>query len=178
MIAIAMFRLMDHPWNFVPITAIALYGGAKGKNTVFSFLLPLLAMVFSDLLIMKWDFSYFVTRDPIGVYISFLLIVCIGLLLKRNIKASTVLLASLSSSILFFVVTNFFTWYGAPYYEQSFSGLIQSYTAAIPFYKNEQFGSFFGSFFFNQLMGDLFFSGVLFGSHALVARTVSKPVQA
>lgn len=184
MAAVAMFRLVPHPLNFVPVTAIALYGGARGKNVGFSFLLPLLVMIASDLLVMQFlfpergnPFNYLVSKDALSVYFAFILVVCVGLLLKRNIKTGTVIGASLGSSLLFFIVTNFFTWYGAPFYEQSFKGLLQCYYMAIPFYENS-FGPLFGSFFVNQIMGDLFFTGVLFGAHALAARTIMRPANA
>ena len=184
MVAVAMFRIVPHPLNFAPVTAIALYGGAKGKNVFYSFLLPLAVMIFSDVLVMAVlypdrgnPFNYLVTKDALSVYFAFSLVVCVGLLLKRNIKFATVVAASLGSSMLFFLVTNFFTWYGASFYEQSFGGLIQCYAMAIPFYENK-FGPLFGSFFLNQFLGDLFFTGVLFGTHALVTRTVFRPAQA
>ena len=42
-------------------------------------------------------------------------------------------------------------------------GLFNTYFAAIPFYNNEPLGSFL----FNNILGDLFFNGVLFGSYYL-----------
>lgn len=184
MVVVALSRLFPHPLNFAPVAAIALYGGARGKNMAYSFLLPIIVMIFSDLLVMQFiypergnAFAYFLTKDAFSVYFAFSLIVCVGLLLKRNIKVGTVILASVSSSLLFFIVTNFFTWYGASFYPQTFAGLIECYAAAIPFYKND-FGPLFGSFFYNQFIGDLFFNTVLFGSHALVARTATNIAKA
>ena len=181
MLAVAMARLLPHPFNFTPVAAIALYGGARGKNTGFAFLLPLLAMAFSDLLVMQFlypdngnPFAYFTTQTALGVYLAFGVVVCIGLLLKRNIKVPTVIVASLASSFFFSLITNFFTWLGSPYYPQNLAGLVGCYTAGIPFYNNEVTGSFF----LNQFAGDLFFSGVLFGVHALVARTAAKTANA
>lgn len=183
MLAVAMARLMPHPFNFTPVVALALYGGARGKNLVFSFLLPMLVMFVSDVLVMKFlypangegnPFAYFLTRDVLGVYISFALIVCIGLLLKHNVKTPTVILASLASSLLFYTLTNFFSWLGNDFYPQTFSGLVTAYTAGIPFYNNEVTGSFF----LNQFAGDLFYSGILFGAHALVTRTARNTAEA
>lgn len=181
MLAVAMTRLMPHPFNFTPVVAIALYGGARGKNTAFSFLLPILVMVFSDILVMQFLYpergnplEYFLTRDVLGVYLSFAVVVCIGLLLKRNIKVPTVIVASLASSFLFYAISNFFSWYGNAFYPQTFAGLAACYTAGIPFYNNDPMGSFF----LNQFVGDLFYSGVLFGVHALVLRTSNRTAHA
>lgn len=181
MLAVAMARLLPHPFNFTPVAALALYGGARGKNTAFSFLLPLLVMVFSDVLVMQFlypengsPFAYFITKDALGVYLAFATVVGVGLLLKRNIKLPTVILASLSASFLFYAITNFVTWLGSPFYAQDFAGLVTCYTAGIPFYNNDPMGSFF----LNQFVGDLFFTGLLFGAHALVARTSTRLEQA
>lgn len=176
MVAVAMFRLLPHPFNFTPVAAIALYGGAYGKNRVFSFVLPLVAMICSDILLMTFihpefggALSYLTSKDALGVYISFLLIVGLGILIQKNVKTSTVVGASIGGSFLFYLITNFTTWVGAPFYPQTFAGLMECYAAGIPFYKND-YGSLFGSFFANQFIGDLFFNGILFGSHAVVFR--------
>ena len=181
MLTVALARLMPHPFNFTPVAALALYGGARGKNTAFSFLLPLLVMVFSDILVMTFlypdngnAFAYFGTKDALGVYLAFGVVVCIGLFLKKNVTIPTVIVASLASSFLFYAITNFFSWLGSPFYTQDFAGLVTCYTAGIPFYNNEVTGSFF----LNQFAGDLFFSGVLFGVHALVARTARNTAHA
>lgn len=181
MLAVALSRLAPHPFNFTPVVALALYGGARGKSTVFSFALPLLVMVFSDILVMQFlypengnPFAYFLTKDVLGVYLAFGVVVCIGLLLKRNIKVSTVVLASLVSSFLFYAITNFVSWINNPFYTQDLAGLMACYTAGIPFYNNDPLGSFF----LNQFAGDLFFSGILFGVHALVTRTSNRTAQA
>jgi hypothetical protein len=58
---------------------------------------------------------------------------------------------SLTGSIVFFVITNFAVWLGSGYYPQTLSGLLTSYTLAIPF-------------FHYTLLGDLFFNAVLFGA--------------
>jgi len=97
--------------------------------------------------------SYFVIGFPPGmyaVYLSFILIVMIGLTLKDKKKAGNVFLASVSASVLFFVVTNFAQWLSYPLYSKDAAGLIVCYTAAIPF-------------FHYTLLGDLFFVGALFG---------------
>ena len=61
---------------------------------------------------------------------------------------------SLTSSLLFFVATNFACWLVSSWYPRSLAGLWQCYVAAIPFFRY-------------TLMGDLFFAGVLFGGYAL-----------
>lgn len=179
MIAVALTRLMPHPFNFTPVAALALYGGAKGKNSALSFLLPLAVMAFSDILVMYFlypengnPFAYFLTLDVLAVYVSFLLIAGIGMLIKQKQKAGIIVAASLVSSLLFYGITNLSSWY--QFYPHTFEGLSLAYLAGIPFYNNEVTGSFF----LNQFAGDLFFNTVLFGAHAWVAKTIFKSAQA
>ncbi len=79
-----------------------------------------------------------------AVYISFLLIVGIGIMLRKSNKVSWLIAGSIAASTLFFILTNFFEWYAGILYPHTFSGLITCYVAAIPF-------------FFNTLIADMFF---------------------
>ena len=64
------------------------------------------------------------------------------------------MVASLVSSIAFFLITNFGTWLMWDIYPKTGAGLISCYIAGIPFFKG-------------TIMGDLFFNLALFGSFAL-----------
>ena len=60
-------------------------------------------------------------------------------------------LAALGGSLTFFLVTNFAWWpFYTTLYPHTLGGLLQSYTMALPFYKN-------------SLISDMLFSAVLFG---------------
>ena len=50
-LAAAIIRLLPHPPNFTPIFTMALFGGAYLTNKKMAFLLPLAAMLISDLFI-------------------------------------------------------------------------------------------------------------------------------
>jgi hypothetical protein len=144
MILIAAFtRLIPHPPNFTAIGAMALFGGAYFSRKSLAFAVPLIAMFFSDMIIGFHQGMY-------AVYLSFIFIVMIGLTLKNKKKAGNVFLASVSASVLFFVITNFAQWLSYPLYSKDIAGLIACYVAAIPF-------------FHYTLLGDLFFVGALFG---------------
>lgn len=140
-------RLIPHWPNFTPIAAMALFGGAYFGKKHLAFLVPLLAMFVSDLFLGLHQWM-------IAVYISFALVVGIGILLQSRIKVGTVLIASLSSSLLFFILTNFAMWVGSPFYPQNIGGLIECYIAALPFLNN-------------GIMGDLFYSTLFFGGFYL-----------
>ncbi len=148
MIFIAAFvRLIPHPPNFVPIAAMALFGGAYFTKRWVAFLIPLAAMLITDLILGFHSTMW-------AVYLSFMLMVVIGMLLIKQKKISNIFLASVSASVLFFAITNFAVWASGIYYPKDLSGLAASYTAAIPF-------------FHYTLLGDLFFVALMFGSFEL-----------
>ena len=147
-LAAAFTRLIPHPPNFTAVGAIALFGGAYFNEKKFAFIVPMAAMLLSDLII---GFH----NGMLSVYLSFIMIVGIGVFLSRNINFKNVVGASLLSSILFFVITNFQMWIQSPLYTKNISGLIACYVAAIPF-------------FHHTVLGDLFFVGALFGLFAIL----------
>ncbi len=154
----ALSRLIPHPYNFTPVAGMALFGGALLNDKKLAIAIPLAAMFISDLFLGFHD-------QMLGVYISFILICFIGFWLRDNIKAGKVILASLVSSMLFFIVTNFYCWVVYPEYSKDFPGLLSAYTLAIPFYSNDVFGSFF----LNTIMGDIFYTSALFGAYYLAS---------
>ncbi|NWF91081.1 MAG: hypothetical protein HXY50_16670 [Ignavibacteriaceae bacterium] len=153
----AFTRLIPHPPNFTAVGAIALFGGAYFSDKKFAFIIPLLAMFLSDLAI---GFH----SGMISVYLSFVIIVGIGIMLSQNIKVKNIFAASLISSIIFFVLTNFQMWLQGTLYPKNISGLIACYVAAIPF-------------FGNSVLGDLFFVGILFGLYALIQKKLPAAVK-
>jgi hypothetical protein len=141
----AMMRLIPHWPNFTPIAAIALFGGTFLKRKDLAFLVPVAAMLLSDLII-----GFHSTMLP--VYLSFIAIVAFGLILQRRLTIVNTLSASLAASILFYLVTNFASWTsGLMPYPMNAAGLMQSYIAGLPF-------------LFNGILGDLFYTSVLFGA--------------
>jgi len=145
----ALMRLIPHWPNFTPISAIALFGGTFLKRKDLAFLVPVIAMLLSDLII-----GFHSTMLP--VYLSFIAIVAFGLILQHRLTVVNTLTASLAASVLFYLVTNFASWSsGLMPYPLNIGGLIQSYIAGLPF-------------LFNGVLGDLFYTSVLFGAAYLV----------
>lgn len=144
-------RLVPHPANFAPIGALALFLGAKAwqssqpLNRALSLAIPILALLISDYIIGFYSWPVMLT-----VYASFALTLAIGFFIRHKINVTMVISASLLSSVLFYLTTNWAVWAFTPMYAKTFSGLIQSYLMAIPFFSN-------------SLMGDLFYSLTLFG---------------
>lgn len=137
-------RLLPHPSNFSPLMAIALFSGAHFANKKVSLLVPLLAWFISDI------FIGFHSLQPV-IYGLVLLMAVAGWTLKEKMGAASVLGYSLGGSLVFFFVTNFFVWLTSGMYEISLTGLFQCYAMALPFLQN-------------TVLGDLFFSVVLFGT--------------
>ncbi|MCK4781642.1 hypothetical protein KAS79_01810 [Candidatus Parcubacteria bacterium] len=153
----AGLRLLPHPPNFTPILAIALFGGVYLSRKT-AFILPLAAMVISDIFIGYYQFSLM-----IFVYISFLLCVALGFWLKKHKKWQAVLGGSILSALIFFFLTNFAVWIFTPWYAKTISGLTQCYLMALPFFKN-------------TLLGSFFYSTVLFGAYELAKILVRKKI--
>lgn len=170
-LAAGLIRLLPHPWNFTPVGALGLFGGARLRSG-WAYVLPLGVMAASDLLL------YAIHGDKpfnLPVYICFALTVLWGRLFLRNGGAVRIAVLSVLTSLQFFLVTNFAAWWilsvpftqadgtrMAPLYAPDLSGLVACYIAALPFARN-------------QLFGDLFYTGLLFGSYALLQSGVLLP---
>ena len=148
-IAAALTRLIPHPPNFTPITAIALFGGIYMNNKILAFILPVGIMIISDLFLGFSSISYF-------VYGSFMVISLIGIHCK-NPKILKAIALIILSSISFFIITNFGVWILGGY-PKTWTGLAICYTMAIPFFKN-------------SLMGDFFYSGIMISCYLLGRKT-------
>ena len=129
-------RLIPHPPNFVPITAIAIFAGVLG-NVSGGVVQYSLNNLISDLFIGFYSISLF-------VYLAFILITTYSYIFKKY-SIKNILL----SSIIFFIITNFGVWFLPGGYPNNIEGLILCYTAAIPF-------------FTYSIIADLFFSAILY----------------
>jgi hypothetical protein len=159
------FRFVPHLlgdmafFNFNPIGAMALFGGAYFARKHLAFLFPLAALWVSNIIIDNVFFSEYYEGFTLfanwEIYLTVALIVGLGILLLKKISIKRVFVASLSASVLFFVVSNFLVWTSGTMYPMTFAGLIDCYVMAIPF---------FGP----TVASDLFFVTVLFGGFELV----------
>ena len=156
----AASRLVPHPENVTPTAAIALFGAATFASRRVAVLVPLAALLLSDGLL---HLTFLAGWQPRGgfyagqwaVYACTLATVGLGLGLRRRRTVPTVAGATLASSVIFFVVTNFAYVYGADsIYPRTPDGLLLGYQMALPFFRN-------------SLLGDLFYVAMLFGALAL-----------
>ena len=162
----AFSRIIPHMPNFSPLGAICLFGAAHLQKKWQVFLIPLAAAWLSDLFInnviygayypeFTWFYGGFYWQ-----YGTYLLIMCIALLLFKTINIKRMLGGSLMATVVFFLVTNFGVWLASPTYPQNIAGLMQCYAMGIPFLKG-------------TLLGDLFYVTALFGAFALLQRRFS-----
>ena len=164
---VAFARIIPHYPNFTPLCAIALFGGKYFNNKYLAYLLPLLALWISDILINNlilnnyFDGFILFYSGFYWQYGSFILITLIGRKTLKNFSFIRLLGISISSSLLFFVISNFGVWISSSFYSKDIFGIISCYVAAIPFY-------------YGTLSGTIFYSFFLFGSYELLSRKLSK----
>ncbi len=146
-------RLLPHPANFAPMTAIALFGGAvlPRRSAV---AVPLVAIVVSDSLI-----GWYAIMPAVWI--------CYGLIALASSKwlrahvMTRGFQFTIASSIFFFVFTNFAVWVGGGLYPHTWAGLTQCFTLALPFFRNTAFS-------------DLIYAAGLFGVYAAAMGATSK----
>lgn len=148
------YRLFPHPANFAPVAAIALFSGFYFRR--FFIFIPIAIMFISDLFIGFYDWKLMGV-----VYLSFILIGLAGILMRKNKSILSVVGFSLFGSVLFFILTNFAVWFFAKWYSHDFRGLMDCYMMAIPFFKN-------------TLLGDLFYTSIIFGCYEVIAQPKEK----
>ena len=161
----AMTRLLPHYPNFTAVGALALFGGAVLKRKYLAFLIPLAALFISNLFLdnliyakmFPEHYQGFVLFDPDSVWIygAFILIVFFGMRFLRTISPGRAIPVSILSSVCFFLITNFGVWAGSALYPKTMTGLLGCLGAGIPF-------------FWNTLLGDLFYVALLFGAYEMI----------
>lgn len=149
-----VLRLLPHPPNFAPIAGMALFGGVY-LNKRYALVVPLIALFISDY------FLGFHNTMPF-VYGSFVISGIIGIWIKTHKTAKNIIIGSFLSSLLFYLISNFGVWLLGGLYPKNVPGLVLSYTMALPFFRN-------------TIIGDLFYTGVFFGSYELILRFFHRP---
>ncbi len=151
----ALMRLVPHPANFAPVAAMALFGGAYLPKK-YALALPLLVMAISDVFL---GFH----STILWVYGSYVLIGVLGMRLRNAVHPSAVFFTTVSSSLLFYLMTNFGVWITTGMYEKTWEGLLQCYVMGLPFLRN-------------TLLGDGFYSALFFGGYYLFNKIISHRV--
>ena len=123
---LVLSRIIPHPPNFTPILAGIIFLPFIKRDIKFSVFVPLGGMLISDLIIgmhslMLWTYGPIIILSLLSYYFS-------------NDKASRIASLAIASPAIFYLMSNFGVWINSPMYTKDFSGLIQCYVNAIPFY--------------------------------------------
>jgi hypothetical protein len=174
-------RLVPNTYNFTPLGALGLFGGSRLRSWQ-AYALPLVLMVLTDLglCIVTGDSKYSPLHlSRLYVYPSLLVYVVIGRYLVRRPSVKAIGGACLLGSMQFFLITNFCDWLLQPWmpgipevwrYSRDLAGLGTCYLNGLPFVRGGEL------FFFGLFLGDLFFTSLLFGAHALLTRQATAAV--
>lgn len=146
---------IEETFNFSPLAAVALFGGAYFTNRINAVFFPLIALWISNLILdnvfLAQYYDGFALMANWEVYMAIFAIVGLGVVMLKKVTLPRVIGVSMLASVAFFLVTNFFVWINSGMYPTTFEGLIECYTLAIPFFRN-------------TLVGDMVFSLLLFGA--------------
>jgi hypothetical protein len=149
----AAARLLPHAPDFTPVAATALFAASVLRLRTLAVIVPILGMMLGDAVLGFYDL-----RLMTVVYVALALPACTAFLSSRFRRPRLLVSILLSSSLLFFLVTNLAVWAFGSMYAADAGGLLKCYVAALPFLRN-------------MLAGDLFWGLILFGGYWL-AQTV------
>jgi hypothetical protein len=149
-------RVGPHAWHFTPLAASALFAAAVFRVRILSLAVPLIAVALSDAALGFYDW-----RVMAVVYAASVLPAAMALCVGR-LRAPIVLLSlAATSSVVFFLATNFAVWAFEGLYTHDLAGLNACYVAALPFFQY-------------TIAGDLFWTCALFGAYQLVRMLLAR----
>lgn len=160
MIVVGALRVMNAAeftaWsNFTPVGAMALFGGAYFSQRWKAFAFPLLTLFLGDIIIHTVIYNGKYMGRPL-IYLSFSLMVLIGITLIRKVNVKNVVVSAVVSTLSFWLIADFAVWMGGGTdirtqqpLARNFGGLLQCYWQGLPY-------------MINFLLGTLFYSAVMF----------------
>jgi hypothetical protein len=138
-------RLLPHAPGFLPVAASGLFAARYLRLPALAIIVPVVAMMISDAFLPVEDW-----RIQLVGFFAIAIPAVAGLLTRRFAGVLPVVGTMIGSSILFFLLSNGAVWAFSGMYPLSTAGLTQCYVMALPFLEK-------------TMMGDLFWTGVLFG---------------
>ena len=151
-------RWIQPDWNFTPLMAATVLGGFYFRSFFAAMLLPIAILAISNFALQS--------HDSVAVHASVYFSMLVPLLMGRWAHAFRSegregwqmagwgMLCGVVPATAFFVITNFVHWASTSMYDHTWAGLVNCYTAALPFYRA-------------MLAGDLFYLTLLVGCFAL-----------
>ena len=147
-------RLLPHPPNFAPATAVAMFGCVFFSRRWHAGAVVVLGMLVGDAFIGFYDTGVMLT-----VYASLLMPLVAGRFFGEA-KALRLGAVGVLSGVGFYLTTNAAVWFFTNAYPPTLDGLAASYIAGLPFLKW-------------TVLGNLFYTAVLFGTYGIVRRGVA-----
>jgi len=143
-------RLLPHPPGFLPVAASGFFAGRMLRFPPLAVAVPVLGMVLSDAVLPGEDWRI----QAVG-FVAIAIPALAGILTRRWRGVLPVVASIVPCSILFFLLSNGAVWTFSGMYPLTWQGLTQCYVAALPFLDK-------------TVLGDLFWTAVLFGGAWLV----------
>jgi hypothetical protein len=137
-------RVAPHAPNVTPIAASAVFAGMVLRSRALALAVPIAALLLSDLVVGAYDWRI------MGVVYAALALPALAARWGRARPVGVLAPLVLSSSLLFFAITNFAVWAFSGMYAHDLHGLIHCYVAALPFLGN-------------TVAGDMLWTTLLFG---------------
>ena len=126
-------RFLPHPLAFTPIGAALLFFGATRPRK--EFWIPVLLLGASDFYLTVFHYGVAYSPDHFLTLAWYAAICLLGSGLRENRHPLRILGAALTVSISFFLVSNFAVWAVWNMYPRTLAGLVQCYSAAVPFFR-------------------------------------------
>ena len=149
---IGPLHFIPHAWHFTPLAASLLFFGARGLRR--QMWIPLVLLAATDVILTRFIYASTFSWDQLVTWAWYAAILWLGSSLRAKASFWRVVGAALTSSVSFYLISNFAVWGAWNLYPHTLSGLIACYTAAIPFFRG-------------TVESDLFFSLAFFGVAAL-----------
>lgn len=147
-------NVLPHAWHFTPLAASLLFFGARGSRR--QMWVPVALLVATDVVLTRVIYAYPISWDHLVTWAWYAAILWLGTNLREKARFWRVVGAAATSSVSFFLISNFAVWAAWPaMYPRTLSGLMMSYAAGIPFFRG-------------TAASDLFFSGAFFGTPVLI----------
>lgn len=122
-------RLIPHPPNFTPIIAATILSSIFFNKSTKSISVVIISFLITDIILGFYP-SMMIT------YLSLILLILLSHNFFTSVNFKNLFFYSLTSSVIFFLLSNFGFWMFSGLYEISFSGLLKCFYMAIPFFKN------------------------------------------
>lgn len=146
-------RLLPHAWGFSPVAASGLFAARMLRVPLLAVIVPVAAMALTG-----WALGTDDWRVSLITYAAIAAPALLGMASRRFQGALPIVATMLAGSLAFFALSNFAVWAFSGMYPLTIAGLAECYVAALPFLDK-------------TVLGDLIWTGVLFGGAWLVQNT-------